>query len=500
MESPGMTAPCVSMRNITKRFHGTAVPAVRDVSLDLYPGEIHCIAGENGSGKSTLMHILSGYLQFDGGEISNPENRIIRMVHQAPITAEDVRVREHLLLSHPALNKRPFLHSASKKRIAADLSEYPLFSNLADNLETFAGELKPQLKHHLSLASAVLGNPDILILDEPSAHLSTPEKEILLGLLRSLRSRGKTIVLITHKLDELKLLGDRVTVLRRGRLAGHFQKDSFLESEMAGLLIDHSGELKPRPKRKSGGELIAFEHVSAVSGRERISDISFVVKAGEVLGIIGLRGEGLDLLEKVLAGLVQYARGEIRLKGRRMHRLTPRLLRKNNVGYIPTDRLLMASTANASIEDNLILLEYRNLHTNGIFKRDEINRLTSSLYKSFNIRGNAPKGQLKSLSGGNIQRVIVSREISGKPDIVIFAEPYWGLDAEGKALIKTEIRKLQARGSAVILLSPEAEEILDLSDTFLILYEGETAIYDSCDNLDFGLVSKALLGTYRRPG
>ena len=487
-----MDSPIVTVRDLSYTYPGSDAPALDGAGIELYRGEVHCLVGENGSGKSTLMHILSGYIRDGVSGIIEDGDALIRMVHQHPLISDELKVWEHLAAGHPRYFRKPFVSGKAKAELKEKLESYPLFSGLSLYFDKSGRSLSPLMKHHLSLASAVLSGARVLILDEPSAHLSPVEKNALFDLLARLKEEGAALVLITHKINELEETGDRVTVLKKGKTGGTWSTREFLDSDASSALISASDSAVAIPSRRKGPVLLSLMDVSASRGREHLHKIDLDLHAGEILGITGLRGEGLDLLEQVLAGIAAPESGTVTIRGTGYPRLTPKLLRSLKIGYIPTDRLLLGATGNASIEDNMILLSYRTLHSNGVFKRQEIDKLTSRLYRSFGITGGSPGQPLKRLSGGNIQRVIVSREFSTNPDIVIFAEPYWGLDGSGKALIRDEIARLSSNGTGIIILSPEIDDVTELCPRIMVLYEGRVAL--SGEGIASEEIASALLG------
>jgi simple sugar transport system ATP-binding protein len=487
-----MNAPAaVQLRNISKTYPG-GKPANRRVSLDLYRGEILCLAGENGAGKTTLMKILYGLESPGSGEIWIGD-RPVRI--DSPLTANRLgigMVHQHFMLFpeytaavNIVMGREPrrwgIFYDRVKAEAAADavIRAHGFSIEASRPLSSFTvGEMQ-----QVEICKMLYRNVDIIILDEPTAVLTKQEILSLFQTLKTLAAAGKSIFLITHKLEEIKAVSDRVAVLRKGELAGIRRAAETSEEEISRLMV--GGDFTPAPGRgfgagkiPAGGEpVIAFENVTAIrrgQAQPLLKAVSFSVRPGEVLGFAGVSGNGLGVLEAVLGGFIHPASGRILHRGRDISRLNIRRLRNQGLAFVPADRLRVGSAPGLTVEENLIIDRRAEFTRAGFFDRKSIRDFSGALIRRYGIAG-AGGDPVSSLSGGNIQKLILAREIDQFRDYIVFSEPTWGLDIAAAAFVYGELAKLRDRGAAVILISTNLEDVLNCADRIMVMYRGSAA-------------------------
>jgi simple sugar transport system ATP-binding protein len=489
----------VELRNITKLYPPSPRRVNDSVSLSLRRGEILCLAGENGAGKTTLMKILCGVENPTGGEIllrgrpvkiPSPleANRLgIGMVYQHFMLFPELTVAQNVVMGIEP-RKWGFLYDRKKAEAAVNrVIEASGFSIEAG--KPVAGLTVGQMQQ-VEILKLLYRNTDILILDEPTAVLAEQEILSLFETLRGLAAAGRSLILITHKLGEIKAISHRVAVMRKGRLIGLRETGRIDESGISRLMIGGEGDAVPResasgaatgPAAGTAGkaesratpELIRFEHVSVRRRGQKqllLDDVSFAVHAGEILGFAGVGGNGLGVLEAVLGGFLPVARGKIFHQDRDITGFNNTRLREDGLAYVPADRLRVGSAPAARVDDNIIINRRKEFSPRGFFDPAAVSRFTGDLIRRYGISGG---GQLAgALSGGNIQKMILAREIDSFRDYIVFSEPTWGLDIAAGAYLHTGIRSLRNRGAAVILISTNLDEILALADRIIVFYRG----------------------------
>ena len=472
------------MENMVKTFPGTV--ANRDVSLDVREGEIHCLLGENGAGKTVLMSTLYGLYQPDSGEIyykgkqveiRSPKDAIhhrIGMVHQHFMLVPTLTVVENLILGQ---------HSSWKvlndlDQVSADIKK------LGDDfgLQIDPGELVSQLsvgeQQRVEILKALYHGVDLLILDEPTAVLTPQETVQLLTFLRDLVDKGLTIIFITHKLDEVMQVSDRVTVLRDGKNVATLDTAVTNPRELARLMVGRD-VLMEIPERHGNPGAVVLSVRNLVVKDERgltaVDNISFDVREQEVVGLAGVSGNGQSELALALAGLAPVVAGEINLNGTAVQNLTPREVSKLGLTHVPEDRHKMAIIMPFSVADNYIMHDYRDkpYARRGLLDFRKIRSHSSELSVKYDVRLATVDSPISSLSGGNQQKVVVAREISRKPRLLLVNQPTRGIDIGATEFVRQQIIEQRDAGTAVLLISTELEEILHLSDRILVIYEGK---------------------------
>ena len=485
-------SPVIEMRHITKTWPG--VVADDDVSLTVRHGAIHALVGENGAGKSTLMNILYGLLRADSGEIfvngqqahiRGPRDAIalgIGMVHQHFMLIPVITVGENIVLGREPVQQGGVYDKAAANAAIRELSAR---YGLAIDPNTRTGDLPVGLQQRVEILKVLYRGADILILDEPTGVLTPQETDDLFKVLRSLVQQGKTIIFITHKLREVLEISDTVTVLRRGKVVGEVATATTNEESIARMMVGREVLLRVDKKLAHPGEtLLTVEHLSVKSeqGLPAVRDVSFEVRAGEILGIAGVEGNGQSELIQALAGTRPVASGQVRLGDKDVTNAGARQVRLAGVSHIPEDRRGAGLVLNYSVADNTILGRQRQpqFARNGMFLRlGAIADWARRLMKEFDVRAPSIDTPARSLSGGNQQKVIVAREMASDPKVLLASQPTRGVDIGAIEFIHQRLVAERDAGAGIVLVSAELEEIRSLSDRIAVMYEGQIVSFES---------------------
>jgi simple sugar transport system ATP-binding protein len=474
----------LEMRGIRKEFPG--VVANDDVNLDVRRGEVHALLGENGAGKSTLMNILCGLYRPDAGQIllqgkpvefSSARDAIqlgIGMVHQHFMLIPVMTVAENIVLGVEPRDGLLLDERAAERRVRELSERYGLLVDPAALVE----QITVGQEQRVEILKALYRGADILILDEPTAVLTPQEARELFEIVRSLQANGKSIIFISHKLNEVLEIADRITVLRRGKTIETFPREGATEESLARAMVGRDVLLRVRKEAAEPGDVLLKVddlHVVDDRGIEKVRGVSFEVRAGEIVGIAGVDGNGQTELIDAITGLRKAASGSITVAGRQQVNANARQMLDAGVGHIPEDRQRRGLVLEFSIAENIALHDYArepDAKWGWLFP----NRLVAaarSLIKEFDVRGGGPLTRAGGLSGGNQQKVVAAREISRDPKVLIAAQPTRGLDVGAIEYLHRRIVTERDEGRAILLLSLELEEIFSLSDRFLVIYEGE---------------------------
>ncbi len=481
----------VDMRGITKQFPG--VLANDHVDFSVRQGEIHALVGENGAGKSTLMNILYGLIHSDSGEIlingktvhiTGPRDAIslgIGMVHQHFMLIPVFSVGENIMLGREPVTGPGFYDHAHARASIAELTKR---YGLALDADARMGDLPVGLQQRAEIVKVLYRGANILILDEPTGVLTPQESKELFGVLRDLVKGGKTIIFISHKLNEVLEISDRITVMRRGKVVGHLVTKDTNEEEIATMMVGRSVLLRVDKKPASPGAVVfKVENLTASSdqGVPALKGVSFDLRKGEILGIAGVEGNGQSELMEVLAGTRHPTGGRVMLEGRDITTYDSRGERDAGVAFIPEDRRGTGLVLAFSIAENTILGRER---TNRFSWHEVVLRLVAirdwarRLVKEFDIRTPTIDTAARNLSGGNQQKVIVAREMGSKPKVLLAAQPTRGVDIGAIEFIHRRIVQERDEGAAVVLVSAELDEIRSLSDRIAVMYEGRIVSFE----------------------
>lgn len=485
MSAAQPTSPVVlEAREVTKTFPG--VVANRDVSLQLHRGEVLALLGENGAGKTTLMNILYGMYHQDKGEIlvrgeavrinsSSDSIRLgIGMVHQHFMLVPVFTVAENIVLGAESTNG-PFLDLSAARQRIHDLSQN---YHLDVDPDAYIKDLSVGQQQRVEIIKALYRNVDMLILDEPTAVLTPQEADELFDVIRSLTQQGTSVIFITHKLKEVLAVADRIVVLRRGEVVGETPAATATERSLAEMMVGRSVVLEVAKTEAHPSEIVLDVRNLSTNddrGQQAVDGASFEVRAGEILGIAGVQGNGQTELVEAITGMRHILAGSVRIGGTDYTNASPRNICEAGCAHIPEDRQKDGLVLPYSISDNLVLNSYyaAPFSQGGVMRGQAIRDNATRLVDDFDIRTPSPFVPVSTLSGGNKQKVIIAREISRGVKLIIAAQPTRGVDVGSIEFIHKAMVMERDRGAAVLLISAELDEILSLSDRIAVMYHGQ---------------------------
>lgn len=468
----------IEMRNISKAFSGNQV--LNNVQFDIVKGEIHALMGENGAGKSTLMKILTGIYTRDNGEIrvqgklvefKNPneaEDAGIAVIHQELNILPDLTVCENLFLGREkTYGKTAILkNSEMRKEATASLAEL----GLDIDVDTPARELSVGKQQIIEIAKALSTNAEVIIMDEPTAALTDREITTLFEMIRKLQNKGVAFVYISHRMEEIFAICDRITILRDGEYVATENVNETSFEKVVQLMVGRElGERFPQRNAVIGKEKIV---VSGLTRKGYFEDVSFKVYAGEVVGLAGLMGAGRTEVVQTLFGYYQLSSGSIQIDGKQVTIRNPREAIRHGIGYVSEDRKSEGLITDFTVSENMSLPNLVRLSSNGFMQKDKEQSLVTDMIQRLRIRTSGGTQQVKSLSGGNQQKVVIAKWLGINPQVLILDEPTRGVDVGAKKEIYSIMNELAERGVAIILVSSELPEIMGLADRVLVLHEG----------------------------
>ena len=478
------SAPTLEMRGITKHYPG--VVANDGIDLEVRAGEIHALLGENGAGKTTLMNVLYGLAVPDAGEIRlfgepvtihSPHDAIdrgISMVHQHFMLVPVLTVAENILLGEEPIKRRFFLdRSGARERIRQLGSRF----GWEIDPDRKVGQLSVGWQQRVEILKALYRNAKVLVLDEPTAVLTPQETREIFEVLRRLRDEGYAIVFISHKLYEVLEIADRITVIRRGKVVGSRRPAETDEDDLAELMVGREVQLTvDRGTSHPAEPVLRVEdlHVKDDRGHEVVHGVSFEVRAGEILGVAGVAGNGQDELVGALTGLRRPLSGTVHLAGKDVTGANPRRLHKAGVGFVPGDRQRFGLVMSFPVSDNLVLNDYYHPPYSRGPVRDEnaIRRDAEQVIAQYDVRTPSAGVKASTLSGGNQQKVIVAREFEGELKLLVLDQPTRGLDVGSIEFIHRQAIARRDAGIGILLVSAELDEILEMSDRIAVMYRG----------------------------
>ena len=477
-------APAVTLRGIVKQFPG--VVANDHVDFEALQGEIHALLGENGAGKSTLSNIMTGLYRPDEGEIRvhgapvvfhAPRDALaagIGMVHQHFRLAASFTVAENFALG--AHDSRGFrLELGAIERRVTELAER---YRMPVNPRARAWQLSVGERQRVEILKALYRGARILILDEPTSLLTPQEADNLFATLRLMSAEGRTVIFISHKLEEVMAVSDRVTVLRRGRSLGTVLTSATTPRELARLMVGRDVVFSLKPEGHTVGQTVLLElrdvYAESDLGTVALHGVDLKLHAGEILGIAGVAGNGQRELAEVISGMRPRVTGRVAVAGVPLRGTDPRQAIELGVAHVPEDRLGTGVAPSLTIADNLILKDYRRppICTAGFIRYDRVRIRAADLIERFDIKAVSPHTPTRLLSGGNVQKVLLARELSGSPRVLVAASPTRGLDVAATESVRSLLLQAAARGVGVLLISEDLDEILALADRIAVLYEG----------------------------
>ncbi|AQU81068.1 heme ABC transporter ATP-binding protein [Planococcus faecalis] len=492
----------IEMLNIRKEF-GTFV-ANDNITLQLEKGEIHALLGENGAGKSTLMNVLFGLYQPEGGEIrvhgkkvdiSNPNiaNDLgIGMVHQHFMLVENFSVTENIILGSEPTKYGITNKKDAAKKVQALSEQYSL--NVDPN--AIIEDISVGMQQRVEILKTLYRGAEILIFDEPTASLTPQEILELIQIMKRLVAEGKSIILITHKLKEIMDVSDRVTVIRKGKGIGTVTTSETNPNDLASLMVGRAVEFTTvKGEAFPGEEILGIKNlvVQDYRGIDKVKSLNLNVRKGEIMGIAGIDGNGQSELIEAITGLRKVKSGTISLNGKNVTNMKPRKVTESGVGHIPQDRHKHGLILDFPIGHNISLQTYykKPISKSGIIDYDKINEKALQIIKDFDVRTQGPSELARSLSGGNQQKAIIGREVDRDPDLLIAALPTRGLDVGAIEFIHSRLIEQRDNGKAVLLISFELDEVMNVSDRIAVIHDGEIVdivIPESTTEQELGLL------------
>lgn len=478
-----MSKHVIEMKEITKKF-GDFV-ANDHINLSIQKGEIHALLGENGAGKSTLMNMLAGLLQPTSGEIvvngesvtidspSKSSQLGIGMVHQHFMLVEAFTVAENIILGTETVKNGVL----DLKQATKDIEELSKKYGLTVDPHAKVADISVGMQQRVEILKTLYRGADILIFDEPTAVLTPSEIAELMDIMKNLVKEGKSIILITHKLDEIRAVADRVTVIRRGKSIETVEVAGATSADLAEMMVGHSVSFttekepaKPKDVILSIKDLVVNEN----RGVPAVKQLNLDVRGGEIVGIAGIDGNGQSELVQAITGLRKVKSGSITIKGQDVTHLTTRKITELSVGHVPEDRHRDGLVLEMTLAENMALQTYYKepMSKNGILNFNNINEHARKLMKEFDVRGANELVPAKGFSGGNQQKAIIAREIDRDPDLLIVSQPTRGLDVGAIEYIHKRLIEERDKGKAVLVVSFELDEILNLSDRIAVIHDG----------------------------
>ena len=478
----------VQMHGITKLFGSFC--ALEHVDLDVKRGTIHSLLGENGAGKSTLMNVLYGLYQADAGEIylngervhiKNPTTAIehgIGMVHQHFMLVDNFTVTQNIILGNETANRFGILDmKKARKNVQEIVEKYGLEVDPDAKIE----DISVGMQQRVEILKALYRGADLLILDEPTAVLTPQEIEDLIQIMHNLIADGKTIIIITHKLKEIKESSDVCTIIRRGKYVDTVAVQEVDEEELATKMVGHAVQLVVEKSPAKPGEVVfAIDHLTVKDerGLRAVNDLSLQVRKGEIVGIAGIDGNGQKELVEAITCLTKCESGTIQINGQQVQNTTPRNVVDHKISTIHEDRQKRGLVLNFTVAENAILEKYRTepFRKHGMLNNSEILAFTNGLLHDYDVRPEDCAQHLaRSLSGGNQQKVIIAREVANEPDLLIAVQPTRGLDVGAIEYVHKTLIAERDKGRAILLISLELDEVMNVSDTIAVLYNGSIA-------------------------
>ena len=473
-----MTEKLLEAKNISKSFG--KIQALDNVNFHLYKGKIHGLLGENGAGKSSLMNVLSGIYQPEKGSITfkgerqkklNPELAAklgIGMVHQEFRLIENFTIKDNLTLSKANIYINNF-EDAYKK--------YSEIFSLSVNHDSIISDLSVGEKQKIEIMKLIFNNNSIMLLDEPTAVLTPQETNQLKNSLETLSKEDeKTIVFITHKLKEIKEFTETIFVMKNGQMvAEDLKTESVKDKELITLMMGEISTSVVKKNNKKGSVKLEVENItlnSDIGGFNNLVDVSLNIKSGEILGVAGVSGNGQVELANIIAGIQTNFGGNVTIKGEDVSEKGVKARKKLNLSYIPENRLGVGLAPGVSILDNSVVREYFSASYGPHLSKNKMVNYLNLLIKEFSIKTGEPKAEISTLSGGNMQKLLMGRELISNPEVIIAAQPTRGLDVSAVEALHDLIVNQRNKGSAIMLISEDLDELFKLSDRLIVIYEG----------------------------
>ena len=503
-----MTQPLVQMRGIVKRFPG--VVANDHVDLDIYAGEIHALLGENGSGKSTIMSVLAGLYKPDAGEIlidgapfafGSPREAIaagVGMVHQHFKLVEPFTVSQNM-----QLGERDGSFLLSDAGIREEIKKFEQRFGLSVDPDAPVWQLSVGEKQRVEIVRMLYRGSKVLIMDEPTAVLTPQETAELFVNMKKMAAAGCAVVFITHKMNEVQEVADRVTVLRGGKVSGTMLCREVHAQELVWLMVGREIVMNAEhcPHGACGAEVVSLQNVSALndSGRPGLNDVSLSLRAGQIFGIAGVAGNGQKELAEVLTGLRTVSAGTIKYLGEDVTHLQPAELIERGISYVPEDRLGMGLVPSLDAVENMLLKSYKHPEFSGhwLINRQAAESWTADIVRKYNVKLAGLSQPVRSMSGGNLQKLLLAREIAGHPKMIVVVYPARGLDVGATESIHKLLMELRDHGTSILLISEDLDELMKLSDRVGVMFGGRIAGNFAIEEVDLEEVGLLMMGLFR---
>tara|TARA_Y100000588_G_scaffold249468_1_gene263994 strand:- start:678 stop:2174 length:1497 start_codon:yes stop_codon:yes gene_type:complete len=495
-----MSEKLLEAKNISKSFG--KIQALDNVNFHLYKGKIHGLLGENGAGKSSLMNVLSGIYQPEKGSITfkgekqkklNPESAAkigIGMVHQEFRLIENFTIKDNLTLSKANVYINDFEDAYEK---------YSEIFSLSVNHDSIISELSVGEKQKIEIMKLIFNNNNIMLLDEPTAVLTPQETNQLKNSLETLSKEDeKTIVFITHKLKEIKEFTETIFVMKNGQMvAEDLKTESVKDKELINLMMGEISTSVVKKNNKKGPIKLEVENITLkneIGGFNNLVDVSLSIKSGEILGVAGVSGNGQVELANIIAGIQSNFGGNVTIKGQDVSEKGVKARKKLNLSYIPENRLGVGLAPGVSILDNSVVREYFSASYGPHLSKNKMVNYLNLLIKEFSIKTGEPKAEISTLSGGNMQKLLMGRELISNPDVIIAAQPTRGLDVSAVEALHELIINQRNKGSAIMLISEDLDELFKLSDRLIVIYEGRIIKEFYIDDANTNNVGLAMAG------
>lgn len=470
----------LSMRNVHKHFMG--VHALKGVNFELRDGEIHALVGENGAGKSTLVKVLTGIYERDSGEVvyerklfhpHSPKQALqagIGIIHQELNMMDHLTVSQNIYIGRESMHRGGlFLNDKAQVRRSK-----ALFENLNMNIDPteVLGRLTVGKQQMVEIAKAVSHNLKVLVLDEPTAALTETEINELFTIMRNLASRGVAMIYITHRMDEIGEITDRVTVLRDGEYVGMNDTKGVAKEDIINMMVGRVIYEKPKARSSVPADAPVVLEVNSLMAGKMVDNVSFTLKRGEILGFAGLMGAGRTETARAIFGADEIQGGSIKIKGRPVRINNPMDAVANGIGYLSEDRKRFGLATGLSVVENSLMASYEKYEAGMFIHAKKVREITNAYVKKLNIRTPSIDQLLKNLSGGNQQKVVIAKWLINNADILIFDEPTRGIDVGAKSEVYTLMNELVRQGKSIIMISSELPEVLRMSDRIIVMCEG----------------------------
>ncbi|MBT4577812.1 sugar ABC transporter ATP-binding protein [bacterium] len=468
----------LSMKNVNKSFPG--VLALDDVTLDILPSEIHALVGENGAGKSTLMRALSGVSKIDSGtiywkgktvDISQPRDAQklgISMIHQ-----------ELAIIPYLDVGKNIFLGREPQLKVSGVIDWKKLYQQAQEQLDKLGLDINPKTpvesltiaqQQMVEVAKALSMDASLIVMDEPTSALTEKEVDALFSYMKKLRENGVSIIFISHRLNEIQRVSDRITILRDGKWIGTSEVRDLSQNDIVKMMVGREVEQSTKKQAKPSSEVIL--QIKNLSSGDDVHEVTFDLHKGEILGIAGLVGAGRSALAEAVFGSRKITSGYMKLGHKKVKFTSPKMAIEHGLGLVPEDRKAQGLFLNMAVWQNIVIAGIKKTTRFGFIRKAETQKISTSLVDRLSIKTPSLGQQVKNLSGGNQQKVIIARWLSLKPKILILDEPTRGIDVGAKAEIHNLLKELATEGVGVLMISSELPEILGVSDRILVMKEG----------------------------